>query len=445
MRRLLLASSVLLLAGCPWPWAPAPTPSPTVVPTIQPTLAPTPQGLPIAASVFVNGLAIVGGVINVRVEDAAHARVGGAIVSLLGATPGHGTTNGADDLQFSPLEGGSYSLLVSAPGYATQLLSGLTLDPKTPLGATLTLAPHGGAVSGRVVNAGGGGLPGVRVCSGPVGTFTGADGSFSLVGLGAGTHTVTMSKTGMAGASQTVVLSGADVAAGTWSMAPQTPIVSFENAAQAFGTSTVAQVLQPLRTALNDSGFTVADGNANATVRVVASPTLAAADDATVERLRAFVAAGGKLILMGEWGGAFNYTPEALNRLARPYGFAFNSDLVRSSTNAGQLEWVRVPTLDGNLPVQWAMPSGITLFDACSIYAPPPCVTVAGSGTGGYRVASLDSIPLVGVARIYGQGLVIALGDTSAWASGSTTANQPTGGNLAETNNREFVLNLFSW
>lgn len=439
IRRGVLASSVLLLSGCPW-WG-APAPHPSQAPTAAPTAAPAPT-TPSSAHVFESGLAIVGGVINVRVQDASQARIAGATVTLQGPTPAWGITGSANDVQFNPLEGGSYSLLISAPGYATQV-SGLTLDPKTPLGQTLTLTPQGGVVSGRIVQASGTPLAGARISSGPVGVLTGADGTFTLGGLPPGSSTLTVAKTGFAQASTRVELAG-DATVGDVALTPQGVIVSFENATQAFGGSTVALALQPLRTALGGAGFSVVDGDSNATVRVVASPIASVADDATVERLRSFVSAGGKLVLLGEWGGTFDYAPEALNRLARPYGCAFNSDLVRSSVNAGQPEWVRVTALDA-IPGTLAMPSGITLFGACSIFAPPSFLEVAAGGVGAYRVASVNGGPVLAIARVYGAGLVVAVGDTSAWSTGSITGNQPTGGNLAETSNREFMLNLFSW
>ena len=444
IRRTLLVASVLLLAGCPWFGGPAPKPSPSIAPTATPTATPAP-GVNPATNVFVSGPSIVGGVINVQILDSAKARVSGATVTISGPTCGWGTSDSTDDLQFTPLEGGTYSIRVSAPGYATQELDGLVLNPQTPLGETVTLPPQGGVVTGRVLQ-GGNPLVGVRVTSGPEGTLTAADGTFSLSGLPSGANTLTLAKTGFVTTSQTVSLSGQNVAVGDLSMtAASAPVVSFENASQPFAGSTVGQALLPLENALASEGCTISNGAANASVRVVASPDQGSVSDATVDQLRSFVSAGGKLILLGDWGGTFNYAPEALNQLAQPYGFAFNSDLVRSSVNAGQPEWIKIAGLSDVLPAPNPMPSGITLFDTCSLFAPPPCIPIAEADSGAYRVASLGGGPMVAIARIYGAGLVIAVGDTVAWASGSITGNGSPDGNLAETNNREFMLNLFSW
>lgn len=439
MRRVILLGVIAALSGCclfpSQPPAPTPTPTPTPAPTPIPTLS---------RQVFVSGTALVNGVVTVHVRRAGSSdRLAGATVSLIGATPAWGITDATLAMRFDPLEAGTYALRVSAPGLATRVVTGLTVDPKTPLETTVELSPQAGVVTGTVTGPAGA-VEGARVSSGESWTFSGADGRFTLEGLAAGTHTVHVRKGLLSPQTREVSLGGSDVALGDVSLGSlsSAPVAVFENDAQPFGGTTVGGALGALKTALGGS-FTVTSSAEAAEVRVVASPRAAFATDDTVERLRAFVAAGGTLVLMGEWGGALDYSPEALNRIARPFGLAFSPDLVRSSENPAQPGWIKVAAPE--LPAPHAMSGGVTLYEACSIFAPPTARAVASAGQGGYRVSATGGGPTLAVAQPYGQGLVLAVGDTSAWSAGYITGEPPGGGAPGQTNNLGFVLNLFKW
>lgn len=442
MRRSILAGVLAALSGCClFPGqTPAPTPSPTQAPAPAPAPSPT-----LNRQVFVSGTALVNGVLSVNVRRAgAPERLAGATVSLVGPTPAWGVTDATLAMRFDPLEAGSYALRVSAPGHVTRVVTGLTVDPKTPLETTVELSPQAGTITGTVTGPAGP-VEGARITAGESWAFSGADGRFTLEGLGPGTHTIAVRKALHAPLTQQVSLSGADVTLGSIVLAHQAskPIVVFENDAQPFGATTVGGALGALKTALG-TDFTVSTNPTDtADARVVASPRAAFASDETVSRLQSFVASGGTLVLMGEWGGALDYSPEAINRIARPFGLAFSPDLVRTTANTSQPGWIKVAAPE--LPVVQAMPGGVTFYEACSIFAPPTARGIARAGEGGYRIAATGGGPALAVSLPYGQGLVLAVGDTSAWSTGYIAGEPPGGGAPGQTNNLGFVLNLFKW
>ncbi len=447
----LSALVVLTATGCPWPWAPNPEPSPT--PTQPPAATPTPAPTGLDREVFVSGTAIVNGILTIKtVKAGTQEALAGCTISLSGPTPARGVTNGTQDMRFDPLEAGTYAVQVAAPGYATRVIEGVGINPATPAAVTVELTPQAGRALGRVTTQGGQAIAGARVSSGGAVAYTGADGTYALEGLTPGSSTLTIAKTGYAPATTAVSVNGQDAAVGDVALANQGLVVAFENPNQTYdvlsggATRSVATALAPLRTALAAAGFTVQDDASSPAIRVVVCPTAEFASQSTIDRLKTFVAGGGKLVLLGEWGGALRYNPEALNKLATPFGLAFNPDLVRSSQHAGQSGWVRVPGISGPMPAVDAMPQGITLFEASSIFLLPSAQGIAYAGSGGYRVAAVGSDgPCMAAARSYGAGMVVAVGDTSAWTAGSITGSSHDDGNLGETNNRQFMLNLFRW
>ncbi|MNY36685.1 hypothetical protein D3C86_1711890 [compost metagenome] len=97
------------------------------------------------------------------------------------------------------------------------------------------------------------------------------------------------------------------------------------------------------------------------------------------------------------------------------------------------------------LPAPHAMPGGVTLYEACSLFSPPTARAIARAGSDGYRVAAGTSGPTLAVAQPYGQGLVLAVGDTSALSNGYIAGEPPGAGDPGQTSNLGFVLNLFKW
>lgn len=176
----------------------------------------TPQDLTIA-------LAVGTGLVQGTVVDATGAGVGGATVTVGGLADAPSTatlTNGqvgAFRLESLPVPG-SYTLTVTAPGFAEQTVPViLTADAPLPP-VSIVMAAATGTITGTVTGPGGAGLAGVAVTATdgqhlwPVVTTSAAGGSpagsFTIAGLPAGRFTVTAAHTGADGtvSSQTTLV-----------------------------------------------------------------------------------------------------------------------------------------------------------------------------------------------------------------------------------------------
>ncbi len=430
---------MLLLAGCPSPvnLAPAKRPPDFVAHKVVD---------PSTGLVFEAGEAIAGGRLTIKLLKAGTGeRVADAKVTVIGPTLASGTSAANLDLSLQPLEPGTYHVRVEAPGYVTVSSAPITLSTQTSTTVSYELAPAGGEITGRALDASGNPLPGAWVSHGDSYAFADATGAFRLTGVPTGTQEIAVAKTGYTPSAVSAAVTASGAALGDVRLTSRPRTVYLENAGQAFGNSTVGNSLSALMTALTNNGFTLQAQQSDPTIRVVASPTSAAIGDAAArsESLRSFVAAGGKLVLLGEWGGFLNYNPDTLNRLAEPFGLAFNPDLVRlsGSSNPG---WIHLPGVAPALPAVSPVPNGIQLFDSCSLLAPAPAVPLASTGAGGFRVSAVMNGDFrVAAARPYGRGLVVAVGDTSAWANPATRGAGSS--NLAEASNEAFILDLFRW
>lgn len=420
-----LMASVLLLTGCPGPGAvklePIPRP-PGVVARVD-------------GEVEQTALALNGGNLLVSaVKAGTGERISNASFSLVGPTLGTGTIRLATDIAFGPLIPGAYQLRVSAPGYKTQVDGNITLEAKQTLEHKITLVPEGGPLTGTVM-ANGQPVWGARVILGDAWTFTGQDGSFSLSGASSGAGTLKIRKGGFQKLDQAVTVAGA-ASLGTLSLSAQggDRTVALVNPTDTFGGSgkTVNTELSALMAELDKSGDGLARASSlgTAQVRLLVSPRTTP----DVGAMQTFVSGGGTLIVTGEWGGFGEYDPEAVNRLTRPFGLAVRPDLVRISGQTTKSEWISAsvtPVLPASRNV-----SGLTLYTGASVMASPMATAIATSGASGYRVQALNvGDQTLAAAVPYGDGLVVLIGDTSAW----------TGSHLSQAGNRQFMLNLFGW
>ena len=420
-----LAASVLLLTGCP------------EAPTVKLEPIPRPPGIAarVDGDVEHTALALNGGSLVVSLVKAGSGeRISNATFSLVGPTLGTGTIRQATDIVFEPLIPGAYQLRVSAPGYKTQVEGNITLDAKQTLERKIELAPEGGPLTGTVTSNG---QPvwGARVLLGDAWTFTGQDGNFSLSGVAAGAGTLKVRKGGFQGLDQAVTVNGTG-SVGTLSLSALggDRTVALLNPGESFGggTKTVSSELSGLMAELDKPNDRLARAGSldSANIRVLVSPRTTPDVAAT----QAFVAGGGTLIVTGEWGGFGEYDPEAINKLTRPFGLAVRPDLVRVSGQTTQSEWVSA-TVNPTLPASQGV-SGLKLFTGCSVMASPMAAAIASSGANGYRVQAMSMGEQTLAAAVpYGDGLVVLVGDTSAWA----------GSHLNEAGNRQFMLNLFGW
>ncbi|MNR85250.1 PEGA domain protein [compost metagenome] len=422
-----LAASVLLLTGCPG--------VPTVI--LEPIQRPPGIAARVEGEVERTALALNGGNLLVSLVKAGSGeRIANASLSLIGPTLGSATIRQTTDVAFYPLIPGSYQLRVSAPGYKTQVEGNITLDAKQTLERKIELVPEGGTLTGTVT-ANGQPVWGARVLSGDAWTFTGQDGMFSLSGVAAGAGKLSIRKGGFQGLDQSVTVNGAG-SVGTLSLSALggDRTVALVNPTDSFGggAQTVGSEFKAFLDGLNN-GLARASSLGTAQVRLLVSPRLTSAGvGADAAATQAWVAGGGTLIVTGEWGGFGEYDPEAINKLTRPFGLAVRPDLVRIAGQTTQSEWVSA-TLNPTLPASRGA-SGLKLYTGCSVMASPMAMAIASSGTSGYRVQAVNTGDQTLAAAVpYGDGLVVLVGDTSAWV----------GNHLNEAGNRQFMLNLFGW
>lgn len=413
----------LLLVGCPG------------IPTVKLQPIPRPPGVvaQVEADVERTALALNGAMLTLSIVKAGtEERLTNVTVSLVGPTLGAATIERGNAVSFTPLIPGSYQLRVSAPGYKTLVEGNITLESKQTLERKIELEPEGGTITGRVLS-GGQAVWGARVRLGDVWAFTEKDGSFTISGAGAGAGTLSVRKGGYAGHDQAVTVKGAtsvgDLNLGALGGKRAVMLV---NASESFGggVKTVGSELMALRDAVSATSTLSWTGTpAEANVRIYASPKVAG----DVAELQGFVSGGGTLVITGEWGGFGDYDSAAVNAMARPFGLAVRPDLVRMAGQA-QSEWITASPNPAMAPSQGV--SALKLYTSASVMALPMAVKLAGTGANGYRVQAVNNGDQTLAAAVpYGDGLVVLVGDTSAW----------TGTHLGEGGNRQFMLNLFGW
>ncbi|MBM3273577.1 MAG: carboxypeptidase regulatory-like domain-containing protein [Candidatus Sericytochromatia bacterium] len=424
--------AVLAATACPGPPAPVKL-EPTAVP---PTFIAVAPGITQKSAQF-----LTGSMVFLRVKDAATGlRVPRAAIGIHGPTLAGGMSGATFDLSFGPMAAATYKLVVSAPGYVTASQD-LAVAPRAQAGqktadtnVEIKLQPGSQTISGRVVDdRDGAPLAGARIMAGANVAYTGTDGAFRLEGLGSGSQAVTVRKTGFSKYSST--LKPGD--AGTLRLGFSGLTINFANASTVFGNQTAVSALSSLQATLRAAGATVKENDpSGASIQVLAAPGSDVA--ARAVELKQFVRDGGKLVVMGEWGGLAGYSPEAAEAILHDAGLSLNPDLVRSGRNAGKADWPLASAL-----APWPYPSAeVGLFESATVLAVPPAQAVLRA-VSGYRIAAASSQdPVMAAVAPYGEGLIAAVGDTSAFTDTNTTG---TGPDLGYKDNRSYVVNLILW
>lgn len=415
----LAIAGVFFLGGCPTdPGSPptvdtSPGKTPTTTPTTTPTLTPgrSTEDVPPTTSGT-----LAGAQLRVVAKDAGGAVLSGAQVSVFGPGLAYGVTGATGDVVLGPLPLGTYELRVAAAGkvpVAKQFSLNVVRQRFTQ---ESSLAAAARTIAGKVLDAQGNPLAGARVALGTAWAMTGPDGAYTLAAGPNGDATVR--KTGF----EPGTTSGGEV-----TVAPSLNKISFENGA--FGTG-AATAFATLRSELARLGWTVADGDSNAQVRVWTAPGSITADQAA--DAASFVNGGGKLVVLGDWAGASQYSPEAANKLLLPLGAQIDANLVRvPSSTLGRSEWF-VPNLAADTP---AGAGTVQLLGASTIQAAAPAVRFMTVPADGYRIQSAGDPGAVGVTRQIGSGLVIALGDASAWLDPE----------IGRSDNLSFIRSVLLW
>ncbi len=416
----LAVAGVFVLAGCPSESVntlPGATPTTTNTggnnsgATTSP--APTRDGQDIGATT--NGT-LAGAQLRVVAKDPAGAALVGAQVGVFGPGLAFGTTSATGDIVLGPLPLGTYELRVSAPG-KLPLVKQVSLSVvRSRSTEEVSLGAATRTLSGKVRGPQGQVLAGARVALGTSLTMTDKDGAYSLAAPADGTAEVR--KTGY----EPGQTSGGDV-----TLNPTTCRVSFENAP--FGLS-AATAFATLRSALSGAGWAVSDGDGAAHVRVWAAPSTVS--DSQAHDAANFVAAGGKLVVLGDWAGASQYSPDATNKLLMPLGAIIDANLVRvPGSTLGRPEWF-TPVLSADTPAGLGT---LQLLGAATVAAAPPAVRILSVPQDGYQVQATGDPGGVAAARQIGSGLLIVLGDASAWLDPE----------IARSDNLSFIRNVLLW
>lgn len=433
---LLLAASVAM-AGCPDPASPGPSPSSSQPPiTLLPPDAPPPEGL--YADL---GIEVLGGTLFVEVKDVETGEVvPNAVVKVYGPSLASASVNEKGQVTVAPLsEGAGYRLVVEAESYATLQVGNIEIKKKTISSERPRLA-RGANLKGKVT-ANGQPLAGAVVSDGLNSTLTDSQGNYELKGVALGQVTLTAGKSRFQLASKAVNVTR-QTPVTDLALAPATPVAYFDGSVSSQET---AGKYSQLRQTLASAGWTIQETPpAREGVWVLVSPSTPLGND-TIERLVTFVAQGGKLVILGEWGGYSGFNNLAANNLAHVVGLHFNPDLLReAANNGGAPEWVIPRSFLAPTPISTDVKS-LQLYQSSSLFALAPMTPVVQSGKGSYRVQT--NAPLgphnVVMGGPYRAGKAIAVGDASAWSDADTDGDGVA--NLKEADNARAIAQLFDW
>jgi len=275
--------------------------------------------------------------------------------------------------------------------------------------------------SGTIVGPGGKGLPGAVVSDGQVSTLTDEAGRFALAvfrrALGAAKPGFAIARWEALGDQPSVLALAADDA---------TERIGLD----ARGSD---DALAGLRATLGADGALVAAYPATALARldVLVMITPGALPPGERGAIAAWVRAGGRLVLCGEWGGYPNQDLAALNELAGGAGIAFTGGTVRSV--AGEALTI---TTGPPAPASLGKAAGgqpAVLYAASDLVLSGAARTVLTSTSRAYAVLAAGGVPIVAAVGPAGLGKVFALGDSSLWrdadSEGSGLPNIQHGGN----------------
>lgn len=150
-----------------------------------------------------------------------------------------------------------------------------------------------------------------------------------------------------------------------------------------------------------------------------------------LDAIQRFVGGGGKLVLLGEWGGFGGYDPIALDQLSIPFGIRFRHDLIRGPRGSVvEIQSWRDHPLTRRL-------RRIHLYGATSLEVEAPATAIGFAD--GYRIAQAERPAVVAVA-LFGAGRVIAIGDCSLFTH-VTDGTMP----ALEADNRPFAQSILTW
>lgn len=428
------ASSSPVGLASPTPKASAHTGSPLPPGTFPAgTPLPPPNSPPPTGLTADDGITVTGGSLLVEVTDGTGAAVPNALISVYGPTLGVTGANSSGKARLDPLmPGTSYRVVVSAAGHVTTAAEAVKIekDATTTLDVPMKDAT---SVSGRVT-AGGAPVPGAVISTGDAAALTDADGKYTLAGLDPAAHSVQLRVSKPRYATSTITVSVGATAASV-------PDVALDDGSK----SVYVQFdgVKPdgfagMRARLAAGGWQLTETPpTSGGTWIVMAPHAALAPGAA-DQLAAFVKAGGKAILVGEWGGFSGYSPVVANTLAHALGLHFNPDLLRATGDPSG--W-----LGASVFVPPGMGGSIQTYMGCSVFGVGAMQPIARTANTGYRVQNYTgpAAQTVVMGGPFGAGKAIVVGDTSMWSDEDTDGNGTP--NLAEANNQTLLDELLAW
>lgn len=427
------AVALATLTACP------PGPGATPAPTPTPSPAFLPPSIPPGGAYSDQGIEVFGGRLFVEVKNEAGEAVPGAVVKVYGPTLAVGDVNDKGQLTLAPLaEGAGYRAIVEAPGYATLQVGNIEIKKETTVSERPRLS-RGAELSGRVT-AGGEPVAGAVVSDGLNSTLTDSQGAYTLGGVTPGSVTLTASKPRHQTASRSVNVSAGGAAKVDLGLNPGGAVAYFDGTvAPGVGLDRFGTLQQRLR----DQGWSLSEQPPGSEgVWILTSPGATLAND-QIERLVTFVAQGGKVVILGEWGGFSGFNHASANRLAHAFGLHFNPDLLRDPSERHP-EWLTVRNFLQSHPATSGV-SALTLYQACSLFAIAPMGTLAQSGKGAFRVQAnaMTGPHSVVAGGPYRGGKAIVVGDASAFTDADTDGNGKA--NILEADNARLFTQLLDW
>ncbi len=134
---------------------------------------------------------------------------------------------------------------------------------------------------------------------------------------------------------------------------------------------------------------------------------------AAVEALEAFVFKGGRLVINGEWAGMQSVLRQPTQALGRRLGVMVSQDSLAQTESTLTIENIHRHWLTDGVQTLVLSRSG-----SVRVYNPKTARELAFAGAEHYRIAGLSEQHTVLATVAYGQGTIIAVGDSSLWSEG---------------------------
>ncbi|MGV3525183.1 MAG: DUF4350 domain-containing protein [Candidatus Sericytochromatia bacterium] len=432
-----------LLLACEPVNQPEPTPEPGVTPT------PTTSGSPLPVQTLQ---------VQVVVQDSSNQTIPGATVTLISPSqePTSLSSNSSGRVSLNGLRiDADYSLEVSAPGYVSASRSlNLGLLPiqgqREPLLA-IVLERANATVSGRILDEQGNPVVGATLFDTQQSIISGADGRFTLAYQGATSLSLTVAKAGFQSVTRPISVglnqqqNLGDIPLSRLSRPLRIGLDAGHQALGQNGTAAL-QNYQGLKQTIAQQGYQVEEIEGNLNERLdqidalfIISPTRSLSADERAG-LQAWVLAGHKLIVSGEWAGFAGFSAEVSNQILQPFNLQFSGDTLRDN-NSGYLE---IRSFQAH-PITSGL-SSLKVYQSGSVrlnQADGNGEILARTSSTSFQILSNTGAFGVLAATPYGGGKAIALGDSSLWSDQDSDGNQVS--NINEANNRQLLTQIIAW